>query len=47
MKLKDRFLLLVAAVVISASLFAGLVVIVDTVSAAPIRPAASIISPSL
>lgn len=42
MQLKERFLLLVVAVAISVSLFAGLVVIVDNVSAAPIRHFASV-----
>ena len=46
MKLKDRFLFLVAVVVISASLFAGMFVIVhnfnDSFDAAAMRPTASI-----
>ena len=46
MKLKDRFLLLVAVVVISASLFAGMFMIVDTFNdsfdAAAMRPTATI-----
>ena len=44
-KLKDRFLLLVSVVVISASLFAGMFVIVenfsDSFDAASMRPAAA------
>jgi hypothetical protein len=46
MKLKDRFLLLVAVVVISASLVAGMFMIVDNFNdsfdAASMRPAATI-----
>ena len=45
MKLKDRLLFLVAVVLISASLFAGLAVIIDNFSSAPMRPVASISSP--
>ena len=41
MKLKDWFLILVAVVLISASLFAGLAVIVDNFNSAPMRPVAS------
>jgi len=45
MKLKDRFLFLVAVVVISASLFAGMFVIVDNFNdsfdTASMRPAAA------
>ncbi len=37
MQLKDRFLLVVAAIAIAISLFAGVVVIVDNVSLVPIR----------
>ncbi len=42
MQLKDRFLLLIASVAIVLSLFAGVFVIVDNFSTAPIRPAAAI-----
>jgi hypothetical protein len=46
MKLKDRFLFLVAVVVISASLFAGMFMIVDnfndSFAAASMRPTAAI-----
>ncbi len=46
MKLKDRFLLLVAVVVISASLFAGMFMIVDNFNdsfdAVAMRPTAAI-----
>ena len=46
MKLKDRFLFLVAVVVISASLFAGMFMIVDNFNdsfdAASMRPTATL-----
>jgi len=44
MKLKDRFLFLVAVVAISASLFVGLSAIVDNFDTASMRPVAA--SPS-
>lgn len=41
MRIKERFILLIAIVAVSVSLLAGLFVIVDTIEPVPIRPGAA------